>query len=719
MKVYKTKEIRNVALLGNSSSGKTTFAECMLYNGGVIDRMGNISSKNTVSDFKPIEHENEISVFSSLMYAEFNKHKINILDNPGSDDFIGHLIPSLRVSELALMLINAQNGVEVGTEIQARYATQWNLPIVLVMNQLDHEKANFQTSLESLKMRFGSKVVVAQYPLNPGHDFDSIVDVITMKMYKYEPGKKEPQILDIPDSELDKAKELQQELIEKAAENDEELMEIFFEKETLTEEEVRKGLKEGMLLGDIYPVFCASSKNNVGVWRVMDFIVNAGPSPLDIELPKTKDGKEVKFDENGPTSLFIFKTSYEEHIGKVNYFKVMSGKVTENQDLINVSANGAKERFAQLFVVAGKNREKVPELVAGDLGATVKLKSTKTNHTINEPGVDWEFPPLNMPQAKFSIAIKPTKDGEEEKLGEALSQIQEEDLSITVEYSKELKQTILHGQGEYQLNIVKWHLDNIYKIESEFIPAKIPYRETITKAAYASYRHKKQSGGAGQFGEVHMVIEPFMEGAPESTSFKLEGKDIKLNIRDKQVIDLDWGGKLEYYNCIVGGVIDSKFMPAILKGIMEKMEEGPLTGSYARDIRVYVFDGKMHPVDSNEISFKIAGRNAFKDAFKKAGPKILEPIYLLEILTPTDRMGDVISDLQTRRAILQGSTSESGFERIIAKVPLAELRNYSTALKSVTGGRATFTMKFDEYAPVPHDIQEQLLKEYEEAEAEV
>ena len=715
MKVYKTKEIRNVALLGNSGSGKTTLAECMLYVGNVIDRIGSISNKNTVSDFKPIEHENEISVFSSLLYSEFKNHKINILDNPGADDFIGQLIPSLRVSDLALMLINSQSGVEVGTEIQARFVKQWNLSMAFVINQLDHEKANFQGSIESLKMRFGSKVVIAQYPLNIGNDFDTIIDVITMKMYKYSPNNKEPEILDIPAEEIDKAKEYQQELIEKAAENDEELMEIFFEKDTLSEDEMRKGLKKGMLEGDIYPVFCASSKKNVGTWRILDFIVNSGPSPLDVKPPKTIDNQEVKYDENGPTSLFIFKTTYEEHIGKINFFKVMSGKVHENQDLINVSAN-AKERFAQLFVVAGKNRIKIPELVAGDIGATVKVKSTKTNHTINEPGIDWQFPPLNMPQSKFSIAVKPTKDGEEEKLGEALAQIQDEDLSLWVEYSKELKQTILHGQGEYQLNIVKWHLDNIYKIESEYIPAKIPYRETITKPAYASYRHKKQSGGAGQFGEVHMVIEPYIKDVPDSTSFKLEGKDIKLTIRDKQEIDLPWGGKLQYINCIVGGVIDSKFMPAILKGIMEKMEEGPLTGSYARDIKVYVFDGKMHPVDSNEISFKIAGRSAFKDAFKKAGPKILEPIYLLEIITPSDRMGDVISDLQTRRAILQGSTSESGFEKIVAKVPLAEIQNYSTALKSVTGGRATFTMKFAEYAPVPHDIQEKLLKEYAEAE---
>ncbi|HIE15704.1 MAG TPA: elongation factor G, partial [Bacteroidales bacterium] len=651
----------------------------------------------------------------TILAVEHNNKKINFIDVPGADDFIGQVLPAMQTVETGLMLINAQNGVEVGTEIHSRFAEQHNLPLIFIINQLDHEKANFTNNIESLKQRFGSNVIVAQYPVNSGHNFDSIIDIITMKMYKFSDDGKKVEITEIPDSEIDKAKSYQQELIEKAAENDEALMESYFEKDTLTEDELRSGMHTGIITREMFPVFCISSKLNVGISRILDFITNVLPSPLEAKPKKNIKGESIKPDSNGKVSLFIFKTGYEEHIGKINYFKVISGTVNENQDLINVSFNRSKERFAQLFVVNGKNRVKVPSLMAGDIGATVKIKTTKTNNTVNESGVDWEFPKIEMPQSKYSIAIKTVNDGEEEKLGEALQEIQDEDLSLEVEYSKELKQIILHGQGEYHIQtMVKWHLDNIFKIEAVLYPAKIPYRETITKTAYASYRHKKQSGGAGQFGEVHMIIEPYVENMSLPSSYKIDGKEFKISVRDTQVISLDWGGKLVYLNCIVGGVIDAKFLPAILKGIMEKMEDGPLTGSYARDIRVAIFDGKMHPVDSNEISFKLAGRNAFKEAFKKAGPKILEPIYLMEILAPTDRMGDVISDLQTRRAILQGTSSENGFEKIIAKVPLAETSNYSTALKSVTGGRATFTMKFEEYAPVPGDIQQKLLKEYEE-----
>lgn len=715
MKVYQTGDIRNITLLGNSGSGKTTLAECILFNNGIIDRRGTVENKNTVSDFKEIEHENESSVFSTILTVEHNNKKINIIDTPGADDFVGQVLPAIQTVEAGIMVINAQNGVEVGTEIQSRYADQYNLPIIFVLNELDHEKANFSSSIDSLKLRFSGNVVIAQYPVNPGHDFNSIIDIITMKMYKFSNDGKNVEVLDIPDSEIDQAKEYQQELIEKAAENDEALMEIYFEKDTLTEDEMRTGIKKGLVDRGMFPVFCTSSKLNVGVSRLLDFITNVSPSPLEVKPKKTTDGNAIAYDSKGKSSLFIFKTSFEEHIGKINFFKVISGTINENHDLINLSINRSKERFAQLFTVAGKNRSKVSSLVAGDIGATVKVKTTKTNNTINEPGVDWVFPKIEMPQSKYSTAIKTLNDREEEKLGEALQELQEEDLSLKVEYSKELKQIILSGQGEYHIQtMVKWHLDNIFKIETKLYPAKIPYRETITKIAYAMYRHKKQSGGAGQFGEVHMIIEPFTEGIPNPTSYKVDGKDLKISVRDKQEISLDWGGKLVYFNCIVGGVIDAKFLPAILKGIMEKIEEGPLTGSYARDIRVSIFDGKMHPVDSNEISFKLAGRNAFREAFKKAGPKILEPIYLMEILAPTDRMGDVISDLQTRRAILQGTSSEKGFEKIVAKVPLAEISNYSTALKSVTGGRATFSMKFDEYAPVPGDVQQKLLKEYEE-----
>ena len=718
MKVYQTDQIRNLALLGNAGSGKTTFCECFMYNAGVIDRMGSVHNKNTVSDFKEIEHQNESSVFSSIISAEYKNHKINFIDNPGADDFIGQLIPSLRVAETGLMLINAQNGVEVGTEIQARFAAEQNLPLIFGINHLDHEKANFLNAIDTLKQSFGSSVIVAQYPVNPGNDFDAIIDIITMKMYKFTEGKKEPEIVDIPENEMDRALEYQNELIEKAAESDDSLMEIFFEKETLSEDEMRSGIKEGMLARELFPVFCLSSKKNMGINRLVEFIINVSPNPSDIKGVATADGKEVTYDASAPTSLFVFKTSYEEHIGKVNYFKVRQGTLTENQDLINVSHNKTKERFAQIFSASGKNRHKVEKLVAGDIGATVKLKTPKTNHTINAAGLDFEFPKIEMPQSKIHFAVKNLKDGEEEKLGEAFNQLQDEDLSISVEFSKELKQTLLYGQGEYHLNIVKWHLDHIFKVETEYLAPKIPYRETITKTALASYRHKKQSGGSGQFGEVSMVIEPYTEGMADPTMYKIAGKEIKITLKNKQEIELDWGGKLIFYNSIVGGVIDAKFMPAILKGIMEKMEEGPLTGSYARDIRVSIFDGKMHPVDSNEISFKIAGRTAFSMAFKDANPKILEPVYTLEILAPTDRMGDVIGDLQTRRAILMGTESQNGFEKIIAKAPLAEVLTYSTALKSLTGGRATFTMTFDEYAPIPSDIQAKLLKEYaEEAEA--
>ena len=714
MKTYTTDQIKNIVLVGNSSAGKTTLAESMLFEGGVIDRRGDVESKNTVSDNKEIEHENGNSVFSSLLYAEYNNKKINILDTPGLDDFIGGLVSSVTVTDTALMVINAQNGVEVGAEIHNRYLNSHNKPMIIVLNQLDHEKANYEKTMESLKDRFGHNVIAIQFPINPGPGFNAVIDVITMKMYKFTEGGK-TEIVEIPSEYKEQADSLKNELVEKAAENDENLMELFFENDTLTEDEMRKGINEGLMQRGIFPVFCVSAKKDMGVARLMEFITNVAPSPNQTSPVKTVDGKEVKCDASGPASMFVFKSSVEPHIGEVNFFKVMSGEIKESADLVN-SKTQNKERISQLFASAGKNRAKVTSMVAGDLGATVKLKATKTNHTLSDSSAGYKFEPVKFPEPKFRTAIKPVSEGDDEKLGEALSRMHEEDPTILIEYSKELRQIIISGQGEYHLNILKWHLDNIFKIETEFVKPRIPYRETITKIALADYRHKKQSGGAGQFGEVHLVIEPYIEGTPDPTMYKIDGKELKISVRDKEEIKLPWGGKLIYYNCIVGGSIDSRFMPAILKGIMEKMEEGPLTGSYARDIKIAVYDGKMHPVDSNEISFKLAGRNAFSMAFKKAGPKILEPIYDVEVLVPGDRMGDVMSDLQGRRAIVQGMTSESGFEKISAKVPLAEMNKYSTSLSSLTGGRAMYSMKFGEYAPVPGDLQEELLKAYEEEE---
>lgn len=717
MKTYQTDQIRNIILLGHSGSGKSTLAEAMLLEGGVITRKGEISQKNTVSDYREVEHENERSIYSSLLYTEYMDHRINILDSPGADDFISGVVSGLRVTDTAVMVINAQTGVEVGTEIHGRYVRNSGLPMIMVINHCDHDKANYEKVIENIRDRFGNKVVSVQYPVNAGPEFDSIIDLLKMKMLKYPKGGGKPEVLDIPADQKEQAEELHNELVEKAAENNEGLMEVFFEKETLDENEIKKGITDGLLQNAIFPVLCTSAKTNAGIDSLLEFIINVTPSPAARKPEKTTDDKEIKCDASGPAALFVFKTEHEPHIGEIIYFKVLSGKITESIDMTN-NNNRTKERLSQLFSVAGKTRQKVPFLLAGDLGATVKLKNTKTNHTLTLSSASYKIVPTVFPEPKFRTAIKAVNEGDEEKLGEALSRIHDADPTFIVEYSKELKQIIISGQGEHHLNIVKWHIDHEYKLQVNYLPPKIPYRETITKIAQADYRHKKQSGGAGQFGEVHLVIEPHVEGAPAPTEYKIGGKDQKISVRNTEEIDLPWGGKLIYYNCIVGGSIDARFLPAILKGIMEKIEEGPLTGCYARDIRVAVYDGKMHPVDSNEISFRLAGRNAFKEAFKNAGPKILEPIYDVEVLVPGDRMGDVMSDLQGRRAVIQGMTSEMGFEKISVKVPLAEMNKYSTALSSLTNGRAMYSMKFAEYTQVPGEIQEQLLKAYAEEEEE-
>lgn len=717
MKTYQSDQIRNIALLGNTGSGKTILAETMMFEGKVIDRKGTIEAKNTVSDHTEIEQQNQRSIFSTVLYTEFNENKLNIIDTPGSDDFVGAVISSMHPVDLGLMVINAQHGVEVGTEIFARHAEKLGKSMIFAINQLDHDKANFDQTIESLKVSFGSKVAIVQYPVNAGPDFNAIIDVLVMKMYKFKGDTGEREILDIPAEEMDKAKELQNTLIETSAENDEKLMEKFFDQGTLSEDEMREGIREGLLLRGIFPVFCVSGKRSIGVKRLMEFIINVCPSPDKYPASKTKDGKEISCSSSEPASLFVFKTAVESHIGEVNYFKVMSGKVKEGMDMVNTTNDG-KERISQLFVVAGKKREKVTELIAGDIGAAVKLKNTKTNHTLSAPGKNIDFESLVFPNAKFRTAIKAKNEADTEKLGEYLNRAHQEDPTINIEYSKELRQIILSGQGEHHLNILRWQLLNLHKIDVDFLPPRIPYRETITKIAQADYRHRKQSGGAGQFGEVHMVIEPYVEGAPDPVKFKINGREINISVRGKEEIKLDWGGKLIFYNCIVGGSIDARFLPAILKGIMERIEQGPLTGSYARDIRVSVYDGKMHPVDSNEISFKLAGRNAFRTAFKNAGPKIMEPVYEVEVLVPADKMGDVMSDLQNRRSIILGMDSVKGFEKINARVPLAELNKYSTALSSLTSGRATYSMKFIDYEQVPADIQEKLLKAYEEESEE-
>ncbi len=708
MKTYDEKHIKNIVLIGGAKSGKTTLAETMLFEAGLLNRRGTVEDKNTVSDYHEIEQERMNSVYLTTMHTEWRGFKINIIDTPGMDDFMGEIVSAMKVADTCVMLINGQHGVEVSTELVWNYADQFNKPVILAINQLDHPKANFENTLESIKKRFGSPVVLMQYPVNQGEEFDSIIDLLKMTMYKFPKGGGKPEKLPIPPEEEDKANELHNELVEKAAENDEELMELYFEKGSLDEDEMRKGLKIGMMKHEVFPVFCLSAKQNMGSGRLMGFIDNVAPAAFEMQPEVTTEGEEIACDPNAPTSLFVFKTIIEPFLGKLALFKVTSGTLKVGQDLVNNQTN-TTERFNQLFILDGKNRNNVEQLVAGDIGATVKLKDTHTNQTLHDKGVSFAIKPMDFPDPRITTAIKARDKNDDEKLAEALREIHEEDPTTIYEYSRELKQMLLKGQGELHFAVTEWKLKNIHNIDIEFLRPRIPYRETIQKPADASYRHKKQSGGAGQFGEVFLHIEPYYEGMPEPTDY---------NVRGKEEIELEWGGKLIFYNCIVGGVIDTRFIPSILKGIMEKMEEGPITGSYVRDIRVMVYDGKMHPVDSNDISFKIAGAQAFKEAFIKADPKILEPIYEVEVMVPEELMGDVMTDLQTRRAIILGMDSKGFYKVINAKVPLAEMYKYTTSLRSITQGRASFSSRFSEYAPVPMDIQQRLMKEMQEKEDE-
>lgn len=714
MKLYSTQNIRNVVLLGSTKSGKTTLSEAMLYEGKVIDRRGTVEAKNTVSDNAEIEQINQRSVYATPLYAEFMDTKFNIIDAPGADDYVGGAVSAFKVCDTGVLVINAQQGVEVGTRIFARYAKEYRIPLIIAVNQLDGEKASWENTLETMKESFGKQPVVIQFPVNQGVGFDGFIDVLKMKYYHFKDENGTREDLEIPAEYVDEAEALRQELIEKAAEFDDTLMETFFDKGVLTEDEIRKGLGIGCRQGEVMPVFCLSARKDIGVKRLMEFTIKVAASPVEHKA-LTKDGKEIECKQDAPTSLFIYKTAMEPHLGEVAYFKVMSGELDEGMDLENAET-GDKERITTIYAVAGKKKERVTELMAGDIGCTVKLRTAKTNVTLCQPGTEISFEHINFPKPKFRTAIKPKDQKDEEKMSEALAKMSAEDPTIIVEYAKEMKQTILKGQGEQHINTVKWRLSTENKIEIEMFAPRISYRETITKVATAVYRHKKQSGGAGQFGEVSLLICPYVEGQDPGNRFKVDGKELVLNIKGKETYEMPWGGKLEYYNCIVGGAIDARFMPAILKGINDKMMEGPLTGSFARDIRVYVYDGKMHPVDSNEISFVLAARNAFKEAFRNAGPKIMEPIYNVEVLTPTEYMGSCMSDLQNRRAIIEGMGTDKGFDVIKARVPLAELYKYSTTLSSLTSGSATFSMEFADYQPVPGDVQEKLLKAYMENE---
>jgi len=710
MKVFDQKHIKNIVLLGAANSGKTTLAETMLFEAGLINRRGTVEDNNTVADYHAIEHEKQHSIYATTLHTEWKNYKINIVDTPGLDDFIGEIVSSVRVADTCVFVLNAQNGAEVGTELIWNYVDQFQKPTIFAINQVDHPKANFDAAVDSVKNQFGNAATVMQYPFDSGPQFHAVIDLLKMVMYRFPENGGKPEKLPIPDAEKEKANRLHNELVEKAAENDEKLMELYFEKGTLDEDEMREGLRIGMRNHDVFPIFCLSAKQNMGSGRLMGFIDNVAPAASETAPAKLTTGKELIPDVDNKPVVFVYKTLIEPNLGKLSLFKVMAGELVAGTDLLNAQA-GNNERINQLFALDGHERNPVEKLVAGDIGATVKLKYTDTNHTLTHPSLpDIQVEPMEFPEPRMRVAVKAHNKSDDEKLGEVLSKIQQEDPTLQVEYSNELKQLIIGTQGEMHLGVVEWDLKNLYNLDISFDTPKIPYRETILGSFDTTYRHKKQSGGAGQFGEVTMRVETYHEGMPEP-----EG----VSVRGKEEIELPWGGSLVFYNCIVGGAIDARFLPSILKGVMEKMQEGPLTGSYVRDVRVIVYDGKMHTVDSNDISFKIAGMMAFKEAFIKAKPQLLEPLYEVNILSPEEIIGDVMTDLQTRRATILGIESKGNYQQINAKVPLAEMNRYTSSLRSITQGRASFTTRFLEYAVVPGDIQQQLMKEHVAQEDEI
>lgn len=705
---FDTSHVKNIVLLGHAGSGKTTLAESMLFEAGIINRRGSVAERNTVADYHELEHERGNSVFSKLLHSKWRGYKINIIDTPGYDDFAGEMISALRVADTGVMLLNAAHGVEVGTDLIWDYTEQFKTPMIFAVNKLDEENADFDQTVAEAKAHFGSKLTVLQYPRHQGAGFHEIIDVLRMTMYKFKDNGGKPEKLAIPDDEKEKADRLHKELIEAVAGNDETLMEKYFDKGELDEDELKAGMKKAMIQHDLFPLFCLSAERSMGSGRLMGFIDNVCPSANEMPPQATKAGDKLTCDANGQACIFIFKTVSEPHVGELSFFKVYSGTVKAGMELVNENT-GVSEKINQLFVVEGNKRTPVNELAAGDIGATLKLKNTHVNNTLHERGKEMELMPIVFPASNLTMAIESTRKGEEEKLAAALHELRNEDATIQVEVSPELKQTLIHCQGDMHLAVVKWKIENQHKLDVKFTRPRIPFRETIRRNAESMYRHKKQSGGSGQFGEVHLRIEPWYEGMPEPDD---------LNVRGKEIHALPWGGKLVYYNCIVGGAIDQRFLPSILKGVMEKMQEGPLTGSFVRDVRVSVFDGKMHAVDSNDISFRIAGLQAFRQAFQQADPQLLEPVYQVEVLCPDDLTGAVIGDLQTRRAMVEGMDTEGHFTKVIAKVPLAEMHDYSGNLRSFTQGRAKFRMHFLDYEAVPFEVQRKLADEYSKAAKE-
>ncbi len=698
MKVYSTDHIRNVVLVGHQGSGKTTLSESMLYVSKKTRRLGTITEGSTVSDYQPSEKERQMSIFSSLLHVEWKGHKINIIDTPGYPDFVGEVVAAVRVADTAIFVMNAQEGVEVGTELAWSAAAENEKPAMFVINQIDRAQADVESLIEQMRDRFGVGVTVVQFP---GSAPNVLIDVLVMKQLTFDPGVQGPPTFsEIPEEFLERAEELHNALVEDIAVNDEELMEKYLEEEMLSEEEMRAGLREAMLSRSLYPVFCTAAAANTGTARLMSFIDNVLPSPLAAPAVPVEDGDALDADTEASPVVFVYRTMAEHHVGDYSFFRVCSGAIEPGMDLENGNS-GTNERLGQLYVLCGRDRETVPRMVAGDLGALVKLRDTHTNNTLRKKGHRVLVKSIPFPEPRYREAIRPRTEGEEDKLAQGLHQITAEDPSLVVVHEPHLSQISLGGQGSMHLKVAQYRLKSKVNVEVDYSRPRVAYRETVTTEARASYRHKKQTGGAGQFADISVLIEP-LEG-----EFK---KRPDISVRNTVQSTTGWGSTIEFIDGIVGGVIDMRrFFGAIQKGVLEGMQKGPVAGYPVGDVRLVIYDGGMHSVDSNENAFRTAARFGFRDAFRKARPVILEPIHDVRVTIPDTYTGDIMGDLNGRRATIKGMEAEGTMQIILAQVPEAELYQYSTRVRSMTQGRGIHSARFSHYQAMPRNVQEQVV----------
>ena len=691
MKQFNAGDIRNFAIVGHGATGKTSLAESMLVLGGEINRMGTIEAGSTVSDYHPGEKERQISIHSTPLHMEWTDKKFNMIDAPGYSDFIGEAISSLAVVDMAVILIHAVNGIEVGTETMWNTVTKIGIPKTLVINGLDRENTKFDHILKRTRERFGKNVFPMHLPVNPGPNFNQGVDVLRRELITYDTdGSGRYQEEDVPENLASEVDKLHEELIEFVAESDDSLLEKFFEQGGLTEEEMRGGIHRAIQDQTFVPLFCTSATINIGVARLCDFIAKYGASPDDRKIVKAHDENENDVDislDGSETVVQVFKTMAESHVGELSLFRVYSGLVKTGADLYNTNRKNS-ERLGQLFVLNGKNRTQVDRLSAGDIASVVKLKDTHTGNTLCS-GKKIMLPGLDLPNPNIHSAISSSAKGDEEKLAIGLATLREEDPTFVYRVDSEVKQTIISGQGELHLQVSTERLKRKFNLEIELSKPKIPFRETINGKGEAKYRHKKQSGGAGQFAEVWMRIEP-----------------------------LEQGKGVEFTHSLVGQNVDRVFVPSVEKGVNAICSEGIIAGCKVVDLKVDFYDGKMHPVDSKDVAFQMAGKMAFRESFLAAQPCLLEPIMNIEVKVPEEHMGDIMGDISGKRGKILGINSDGGFQVIKAQVPQAELYNYATTIRSLTGGRGLHSEEFSHYEKMPKEFESKIvadkIKENEE-----